>query len=142
MSRNFLQQGLRFACTGCGGCCVDPNGFVFCTSEEALSISQFLNISQESFLRNYLEPDSGDQWQLRSKPDGACIFLDGQGCRIYPVRPLQCRTYPFWPENIKSHYRWNMITRQCPGINQGRTYSAEEIRQLARQMKKSSSTKD
>ncbi|MBP7735701.1 MAG: YkgJ family cysteine cluster protein [Spirochaetes bacterium] len=35
--------------------------------------------------------------QLKEKADGSCFFQadDGQ-CRIYPARPLICRTYPFW----------------------------------------------
>ncbi|NOX37053.1 MAG: hypothetical protein GXO78_05895 [Calditrichaeota bacterium] len=41
----FYQAGLRFTCTGCGSCCVDPEGVVNCTAEEALEICQFLNIS-------------------------------------------------------------------------------------------------
>ncbi|NBT90581.1 MAG: YkgJ family cysteine cluster protein, partial [Verrucomicrobia bacterium] len=26
--------------------------------------------------------------------DGACIFLEGQDCRIQPVKPQQCRDFP------------------------------------------------
>ncbi|NOX37052.1 MAG: YkgJ family cysteine cluster protein [Calditrichaeota bacterium] len=89
-------------------------------------------------MNKYLDPGHQDQWQLRSHPNGACIFFDGQGCQIYPVRPLQCRTYPFWPEHLKSAYRWKMVARQCPGVNRGRLYSAEEIVQMANQMKKCS----
>ncbi len=39
----------------------------------------------------------GNLLQLREKSDGSCFFQaeDGQ-CRIYTVRPLICRTYPFW----------------------------------------------
>lgn len=39
----------------------------------------------------------GKLLQLREKSDGSCFFQAGDGrCRIYPVRPLICRTYPFW----------------------------------------------
>lgn len=31
---------------------------------------------------------------LRSKPDGACVFLDAEGCSIHSDRPLVCRLYP------------------------------------------------
>ncbi len=35
--------------------------------------------------------------QLKEKSDGSCFFQAGDGkCRIYPARPLICRTYPFW----------------------------------------------
>ena len=26
--------------------------------------------------------------------DGACIFLEGQDCKIQPVKPQQCRGFP------------------------------------------------
>jgi Fe-S-cluster containining protein len=35
--------------------------------------------------------------QLNDKSDGSCFFQEEDGCcRIYPARPLICRTYPFW----------------------------------------------
>ena len=38
--------------------------------------------------------------QLKKKEDGSCVFLDDNGaCKIYPVRPLICRVYPFWYSN-------------------------------------------
>jgi Fe-S-cluster containining protein len=41
--------------------------------------------------------EDGRLLQLKSKSDGSCIFHDECGrCRIYPARPLICRTYPFW----------------------------------------------
>ena len=59
-------------------------------------------------------------------------MLDGDGrCRVYPVRPLQCATWPFWTENLKPE-TWNGPVREtCPGIGQGRLYSRAEIERLA-----------
>lgn len=35
--------------------------------------------------------------QLKYKSNGSCMFQNHHGrCDIYPVRPLICRTYPFW----------------------------------------------
>jgi hypothetical protein len=31
---------------------------------------------------------------LMDKPNGECIFLDGDLCRIQPVKPQQCRDFP------------------------------------------------
>lgn len=38
-----------------------------------------------------------------------CIFLDGEGkmCTIYAARPVQCRTYPYWPSIIDSEAAWS-----------------------------------
>jgi Fe-S-cluster containining protein len=44
----------------------------------------------------------------------ACIFLDRttNHCQIYPVRPVQCRTYPFWPTVTASVASWNAECRR------------------------------
>ena len=46
-----------------------------------------------------------------------CVFFDEQkkGCSIYPVRPIQCRTFPFW-----EHFKKNIkeVEDECPGIKQ------------------------
>jgi Fe-S-cluster containining protein len=63
-----------------------------------------------------------------------CIFLqmvDGvKQCRIYSVRPAQCRTWPFWSENLQSPNDWNRAALRCPGINRGRFYTYEEIERI------------
>ena len=65
-----------------------------------------------------------------------CIFLrtvgDKKLCAIYPVRPSQCRTWPFWPDNLSSPNAWNKAGTRCPGINRGRHYSADKIERIKR----------
>ena len=43
-----------------------------------------------------------------------CVFLDQETnyCRIYEARPVQCRTYPFWPSILKSQEAWNAECRR------------------------------
>lgn len=68
-----------------------------------------------------------------------CVFLrenkEGQrGCSIYDVRPQQCRTWPFWPENLKTPKHWQRAAVRCPGMGaggltgQGKFYPIEDIR--------------
>ena len=63
-----------------------------------------------------------------------CIFLREIGgkklCAIYPVRPNQFRTWPFWTENLTNPDAWNEAARRCPGINRGRHFSFEEIEKI------------
>jgi uncharacterized protein len=74
----------------------------------------------------------GDRYSLIEKPGGDCIFWDRQvGCTVYAARPVQCRTWPFWPENIETPDVGDQITRICPGSGQGRVFSIEEIREAA-----------
>ena len=51
--------------------------------------------------------------------------------RSYPVRPLQCRTWPFWDTNLASQSAWDRAARRCHGMNHGRrTFSREEMEAL------------
>jgi uncharacterized protein len=52
-------------------------------------------------------------------------------CRIYPVRPKQCDTWPFWKENLKKSVWEGSVAACCPGIGRGRRYLKEEIEALA-----------
>lgn len=78
----------------------------------------------------------GKRYSLVEKPDGDCTFFEREseagagGCTVYPVRPWQCRTFPFWPENIASRRAWEEVGEECPGLNRGRTYSLEDIRKV------------
>jgi len=31
---------------------------------------------------------------LKDKPNGECVFLDGNDCSVQPVKPQQCRDFP------------------------------------------------
>jgi Fe-S-cluster containining protein len=65
------------------------------------------------------------------KNSGDCCFLrhrEGKRvCGIYPVRPLQCRTWPFWERNLESPQAWAEAARECPGINRGSRYDFVQI---------------
>ncbi|GAB4174954.1 MAG: YkgJ family cysteine cluster protein [Calditrichia bacterium] len=128
MAKNkFYNDGLHFECTGCANCCKISDGFVSLTSEEKYIIMNALNLVEIDFNSLYVEKSESGKTYLKSKPDGACIFLEHDKCTIYDYRPIQCRTFPFWPENLKSAYRWKIIKDECPGIGQGKLYTKNEI---------------
>ena len=65
---------------------------------------------------------------LRERANGDCVFYDkAAGCTIYPVRPRQCRTWPFWESNIKTVTAWEHTCKICPGSGQGELIPVEEI---------------
>ncbi|MEI8190170.1 MAG: hypothetical protein WCI75_10690, partial [candidate division NC10 bacterium] len=43
-------------------------------------------------------------------------------CTIHPVRPVQCRTWPFWKSNVASPESWSLAAADCPGIDRGDTH--------------------
>jgi uncharacterized protein len=67
-----------------------------------------------------------------------CIFLDRKKirgkavCSLYDVRPLQCRTWPFWAENLEHRNAWDAAGKSCPGINTGPKTGGEAIQNLLR----------
>ena len=128
----YERQLLRFDCTRCGRCCVSGGGYyLFMDENEVEKIRTHLQLSRGWFRRRYLRrlPD-GDlvaSWQS----DGRCVFLDEkEECGIYPVRPVQCRTYPFWPEIVNHQRDWWRESRRCEGINRGEVVPVTRIREL------------
>ena len=122
------MKSLRFECTGCGECCRRP-GYVYFDSEDEIRAAEFLGLTPELFRESYLEPLDGE-WILDVPRDSACPFLLDDACTIHPARPRQCATYPFWKEIVKKTGGWVREREDCPGIDQGRRYSWEEIEAL------------
>lgn len=125
----FFDSGLRFSCTRCGRCCSGAPGTVFINQSEAARIARHLGLSQTDFLEKFAYPFKSGH-SLKERPNGDCIFLQNGRCSIYRVRPIQCRTYPFWPENLQTPEAWEKEARHCPGIGAGRLHSREEILKL------------
>ena len=93
-------------------------------------LARFHALSVEEFSAQYLRRVSG-RLALIEKANGDCVFYRG-GCTVYSARPTQCRTFPFWPENLRSRAAWEQTADECPGIGQGTLYSADAIRLIRR----------
>ncbi len=127
MAEKWYKDGLRFTCTQCGNCCSGPPGYVWVTREEIRRISEFLG-HQDGWLPADLLRRVGFKYSLTEKSNGDCAFLqskDGKRvCSIYSVRPLQCRTWPFWDSNLKSPKAWAEASRNtCPGMDNGKLHN-------------------
>lgn len=132
----FYDDGLRFECTQCGHCCTDEPGYVFLTGNEISAISSHLSISRAQFLSEYCRKVPMGSFGLVSlieKKNNDCIFFnDNKQCDIYKVRPLQCRSYPFWQQLVETSGTWKDESQQCPGIGKGRVHAKEEIEEWLR----------
>lgn len=126
----FYAKGLRFQCTGCGECCRARHGkpsWVYVTLDERRRLARHLKLRTSVFTRRYCARTLGF-WHLKN-PNQDCLFLDGARCTVYEARPGQCRTFPFWRENMTAA-AWNgSIARECEGVNRGRRWTREEIEQ-------------
>jgi Fe-S-cluster containining protein len=132
--------GLHFECQGCGDCCSGPEeGFIWITKDEINMLAAHLQISSDELRKKYLRR-VGLRFSIKENPQTKdCAFLSGQkgskGCAVYNFRPMQCRTWPFWPSNLAGEYDWNTAAIRCPGINKGKLYLFEEIQKLKKQKK-------
>ena len=73
------------------------------------------------------------KWMIDANPGGCPLLTADHGCSVHPVKPMQCQTFPFWPELIEDEAGWSDAKTYCPGMDapQGRLYSAEEIRAIS-----------
>ncbi len=129
-SKPWYREGLSFSCTRCGDCCTGVPGYVWVEPTEIEALAKHLGLSVDSFGERYLRK-VGRRYSLIEKPGGDCVFFD-KGCSVYPARPTQCRTFPFWRSNLKSERAWDEIADECPGIGQGKLFPVEEIEALKR----------
>ena len=132
----WYVAGLHFECTLCGACCSGPSeGYIWVTKPEAKLIADFLKETPQQLRQKYLKRVGSRTTIIEQPGTKDCIFLqeevNGQRrCAIYPVRPNQGRTWPFWPNNLANPTAWNRAAQKCPGINRGRLYSFEQIQKI------------
>lgn len=135
VSTKWYVAGLHFECRECGGCCSGPGeGYIWVAKREIELIAGHLHLTPNELRRKYLRRVGLRTSIIEESVSKDCTFLRNSAgmkqCLIYPVRPGQCRTWPFWPENLLDPYTWNRAALRCPGINRGRLYSYEEIEKI------------
>ena len=127
------DKPIRFECTACGKCCTGNSDthYIALSRVEADKLRGHLGVSEAWFRRRYVEHLSYETWGIRMT-DGQCVFLgNDKRCSIYPLRPTQCRTYPFWPELLDTREHWQAEKQYCEGINRGKPVDSQHInRQL------------
>lgn len=140
------DPGLRFSCTMCGNCCTGPEGYVLLTDAEAQALADRLGVSLAEFFDQYTHPTrhgrSLREVATAKTPQPAatslvwrdCVFLDrdtipGKAiCGVYEARPAQCKSWPFWPSNLRDQASWERAKRTCPGTDRGDLITIDQIR--------------
>ena len=126
--KHWYRKGLCFSCTQCGNCCTGEPGVVWVDEEEILAIADYLgkSIGEVKLFQTRLY---ANRVTLTEYANGDCVFFDAElrTCQIYPVRPKQCRTWPFWSSNLNEEQSWKKAQQECPGMGTGQLYSLEQI---------------
>ena len=82
-------------------------------NDNDIDTSMDIDTFRKKYARAEITPANGDQLQSwmnlkRNKETGSCVFLNSSSgkCGIYDARPVQCRTYPFWPSLLEDEEAW------------------------------------
>ena len=127
---------MRFECQpGCTVCC-QQKGFVYLTEQDLPLIAHYLGMTPQDFEKRYVYRTRNLR-RLRTPRVTRCHFLRLEGCAIHPVKPTQCRIFPFWPELVESARQWHRTGSWCPGIGKGDLVQIEAAREQAREMRES-----
>ena len=126
------EKGLRFSCTRCGHCCCLHPGYVWVRPDEVEKIAAHLGMDVSTFGRRYLRR-VGDRLSITEDARHRCALLgEDKLCTVYPVRPTQCRTFPFWEATLESEAAWTALKSFCPGTDAGELHPVSEIRERLR----------
>lgn len=134
---DFIKDGVQFQCQGSGNCCVSRGGYgyVYMNIEDRRRMAKVLGMPTRAFTQKYCDQLEGI-WKLKQGSTDDCIFLAKHRCSVYEGRPMQCRTWPFWPEVLKPKAWHGEVAAGCPGIGKGKVWSREEVEeQLKLQMR-------
>jgi len=104
-----------YECQRCTACCRWP-GQVRLSDAEITRLAAFKGMSEPDFIQQFtrLRWDRGGL-ALPEKPNGECIFLDGENCAVQSVKPQQCRDFPnLWMNSLWGKFPLEYIKKEYP----------------------------
>jgi hypothetical protein len=120
----------RFECqAGCTNCCTQT-GHVYLTADDIERLACFAGLPREKFEEKYITRRDTHP-RLRMRLGERCYFLLDGGCSVHAAKPLQCRIFPYWPENVDSRASWHRLRKYCPGIGAGALVQIGTVRREA-----------
>ncbi len=132
MKEKWWSEGLRFQCQGSGKCCTSHGeyGFVFMTKEDRQKMATFLGLSLSVFTRKFCDKSNGFYHLKEDGKNPDCMFLKDKRCTVYEARPIQCRTWPFWPDAMNAKTWKKEVVTFCPGVGKGPLIPAKKIEKI------------
>ena len=133
--RDLVKIGefnFRFQCQpGCVACCTQT-GEVYLNDEDLARIAAHLKLTPKKFQKRFAKREFGNLL-LTTPKEKDCHFLEDGGCSIHEFKPVQCRTFPFWPDNVRDRRSWKALKSYCPGIGIGKKLDRSEVQRQAQE---------
>jgi Fe-S-cluster containining protein len=83
------------------------------TDAELARLAAVKGLSEHDFIQQFMRlREDRRGLSLAEKPNGECIFLDGNDCSVQPVKPQQCRDFP----NLWNFPGWEKVCHAIPRI--------------------------
>ena len=125
--KRFYHDGIRFSCQGDGKCCLNHgrHTYVYVTFNDRKRLAEHFGMTLLQFTKRYTRASDG-LVHLKD-PERDCPFFRDSRCSVHAMRPWQCRTWPFWPENMHPKVWERDVASFCPGVGKGRLYTDAEI---------------
>jgi Fe-S-cluster containining protein len=104
---------------------------VFLSEKDLQVLAKVLKMGYTEFMETFCRwvpslDEGTERLSLKEKSNLDCIFWK-EGCSVYEARPLQCRSFPFWPSVLRSPQAWKAAAMDCPGMGRGNHHSADII---------------
>lgn len=127
---------IGFRCQRCGDCCTGPDAEILVFPSE---VRRIIAHTKQPWLEVVEPPKTGVwdregnfhtlEWMLRWRGNGCAYYDAASGsCRIYPVRPDICRTYPFYLDGDE------LRVSECRGL--GMEMNDSEALHIAQELKR------
>jgi Fe-S-cluster containining protein len=119
--RNYQERRLlriardieeQIDCTACANCCRVAT--IKIIDRDAEKLARYFGITKSRFLAEYALEDA-EEGRVLKRNEGGCVFLEGNLCSIYDVRPHTCQTFPHLTHGAGSLVSrlWEMPDRAC-----------------------------
>ncbi len=102
-------------CTACANCCRVATTEV--SERDVERLARYFRLSLAAFRAEYTT-ESADEGRILKRNENGCVFLDGNLCSVYEVRPQTCELFPHLVKGAGSilSRMWHMPDRAvyCP----------------------------
>ena len=107
---------------------------MYLTEEDIVRLAVYLGLPQPHFEARFVYRTTHLR-RLRVPRHANCAFLVDGGCSVHLAKPMQCASFPFWPEILDSYKSWGQAGKRCPGIGKGELVNIELAQKAAEEMR-------